>query len=58
MKKTRLKKIALNRETLLHLESDSLKLKDAGIAGGNTGPSCEIYKACTVAGWDCSAWDC
>lgn len=48
------KKITLNKETLLRLQSQSLELRDAGVGGGNTGPSCEIFKACTIAGWDCS----
>ena len=58
MKKTRLKKVTLTRETLLYLQSDSLKIRDAGVAGGNTGPSCEIYRACTMAGWDCTWAEC
>jgi hypothetical protein len=48
MKKTTVKKIVLSKETLLSLETEELR---AG--GGNTGPSCEIFRACTVAGWDC-----
>ncbi len=55
MKKTKEgKKITLNKETLLRLQSESIELRDEAVAGGNTGPSCEIYKACTIAGWDCS----
>ena len=54
MKKTKnVKKIQLSRETLLRLQ----ELRDAGVAGGtggaNTGPSCDIFRACTIAGWDC-----
>jgi hypothetical protein len=47
-KKTPVKKITLSKETLLSLQADELR---AG--GGNTGPSCEIFRACTIAGWDC-----
>ena len=51
MKKTTVKKIVLSKETVLSLQADSPELR-AG--GGNTGPSCEIFRACTIAGWDCS----
>ena len=52
MKKTTVKKITLSRETLLSLQENELR------AGGGsgvdcTGPSCEIFRACTIAGWDC-----
>jgi hypothetical protein len=50
MKKTPVKKITLSRETLLGLQAESPELR---IGGGNTGPSCEIFRACTIAGWDC-----
>jgi len=50
MKKTPIKKITLSKETVLGLQADSPELR-AG--GGNTGPSCEIFRACTIAVWDC-----
>jgi hypothetical protein len=50
MKKTAVTKITLSKETLRGLQADSAELR-AG--GGNTGPSCEIFRACTIAGWDC-----
>jgi len=48
MKKTTVKKITLSKETLLSLQEEELR-----VGGGNTGPSCEIFRACTRAGWDC-----
>jgi hypothetical protein len=51
VKKT-VKKITLSKETLLRLEPEYRKLNH--LAGGdNTGPSCAIFKGCTLAGWDC-----
>ena len=50
MKKTAVKKITLSKETLRGLQADSAELR-AG--GGDTGPSCAIFHACTIAGWDC-----
>ena len=50
MKKSTIKKITLSKETLLDLQAESPGLR-AG--GGNTGPSCEILRFCTLAGWDC-----
>jgi hypothetical protein len=48
MKKTTIKKITLSKETLLSLQENGLR-----VGGGNTGPSCEIFRLCTIAGWDC-----
>ena len=53
VKKTKtLRKITLSKETLARLESASPELHQAW-GGDNTGPSCEIFKMCTAAGWDC-----
>jgi len=46
------------RETLLRLQPEILQIEAGKLAGGNTGPSCEIFKACTIAGWDCTWGDC
>jgi hypothetical protein len=45
-------KITLSKETLARLESASPELHQAW-GGDNTGPSCAIFRACTIAGWDC-----
>jgi hypothetical protein len=53
VKKTKtLRKITLSKETLAHLESASPELHQAW-GGDNTGPSCEIFKFCSVAGLGC-----
>jgi hypothetical protein len=54
VKKTKSKKISLSKETLLRLQPESIELRDAGVAGGESGPSCPYVRACTAAGWDCS----
>ncbi|HEY4593751.1 MAG TPA: hypothetical protein VIJ61_15150 [Thermoanaerobaculia bacterium] len=52
MKKTTVKKITLSRETLHSLQENELRV--GGGTGVNcSGPSCEIFRACTIAGWDC-----
>ena len=53
MKKTAVKKITLNRETLLSLQEDELRIGGGSTGQNCTGPSCEIFRACTVAGIDC-----
>ena len=54
MKKTNpVKKVSLNRETLLRLQADTDLRYVGGNGWGDTGPSCEIFRACTVGGWDC-----
>lgn len=54
MKKSKkVAKISLHRETVLHLQPEGLREQAGRVAGGNTGPSCEIFRACTLAGWDC-----
>jgi len=53
------KRITLNKETLLHLQTNSVELRDARVAGATgwcTGPSCDIYRYCTFA--DCATTGC
>jgi hypothetical protein len=53
VKKTKtLRKITLSKETLTRLESASPELHLAW-GGDATGPSCAIFRLCTIAGWDC-----
>jgi hypothetical protein len=50
----KIKKITLNKETLLPLRSGTRGLRDLGAGDANdTGPSCDIFRACTIRGWDC-----
>lgn len=58
MKKTKdVRKITLHKETVRRLEEQTLDLDDTQVRGASawncSGPSCEIYRACTLAGWDC-----
>jgi hypothetical protein len=50
--------MSLHRETLLNLQPEGLEAQARRVAGGNTGPSCEIYRACTIGGWDCTWAEC
>ena len=53
MKKTKTpRKITLSKETLARLESAIPELRHAW-GGDDTGPSCAIFRLCTIAGWDC-----
>ena len=54
MKKTKpIKKISLSRETLAGLQAEDLRDAMRGASTWCTGPSCDIYRACTIGGWDC-----
>lgn len=53
MKKTAVKKITLSRETLLSLQENELRVGGGTTGVDCTGPSCAIFRACTIAGWDC-----
>jgi hypothetical protein len=49
----KIKKISLSRETLIRLQAET-DLRDAAAGDVNdTGPSCDIFRACTIRGWDC-----
>ena len=53
MKKTKpVKKVSLNKETLLSLQPENLERLRGG-TWWDTGPSCTPYRYCTAAGWDC-----
>ena len=50
MKKSKkIKKVSLSKETLRRIDSEKLP----GVGGDYTGPSCEIFRVCTVAGLGC-----
>lgn len=48
-KNQKIKKIALSKETLAHLQPESSGLRKAAGGNGNTGPSCDIFRYCTLA---------
>ena len=53
MKKHTLKKLALNRETLLSLDQDSLR-----VAGGAPRPKSAVYSECDTCGIVCTVLTC
>ena len=44
-KNKKIQKMTINKETLAHLQPESLELRKAG---GYSGPSCDIYRYCTM----------
>ena len=49
-KNKKIQKMTISKETLAHLQPESLELRKAG---GYSGPSCDIYRYCTMA-LDCA----
>lgn len=53
MKKTTVKRITLSKETLRSLQADELRVGGGYTEPNCTGPSCDIFRACTIVGIDC-----